>query len=77
MSEVIMRTTFKTFDELKAELGDNFERAIYDINVELLTEKHSLYNYVKLVLADMDRKKERMTTRGVLEYILNQLEGLE
>ncbi len=33
---------YKTFEELKEELGNEFERFLYEANLELLEEKENL-----------------------------------
>lgn len=70
---------YKTFEELKEELGNNFDEYMYKLNIELLTKIEKAVEYIE---------KERFIKDGNLaifvyldyndiEHLLNILNGEE
>ena len=37
---------YKTFEELKEELGDRYDKLMYDMNLELLKQKYKAIEYI-------------------------------
>ena len=60
---------YKSFEELKQELGDKFEEYMYKSNIELLSLKDKAINYYLKTLA----KNRSMPEEAVKMY--NYLEG--
>ena len=46
MSAIIKDRYFKTFEELKEELGDKFEEYMYKTNIELLNKLDKIKEYI-------------------------------
>lgn len=53
---------YKTFEELKEELGDEFEDYMYKANIELLTKINKAIEYIKenQYRLDLDRIKNEL-----------------
>jgi len=37
---------YKTFEEMKEELGDNYDRFMYDVNINLINKHNMALNYI-------------------------------
>ena len=44
---------YKTFEELKEELGDKYDRFMYDMNLELVKQKCKAIDYAKNCLENL------------------------
>ena len=38
---------YKSFEQLKKELGDNYDKVMYDMNLELIKQKQEAIQYIK------------------------------
>ena len=55
-----MNKEYKTFEELKEELGDKFEEFMYKANIELLDKVNQLedkLNKINAIVSNIDEKK--------------------
>lgn len=43
---------YKSFEELKEELGENYDRLMYDMNLELIKQKENTLDYVEHLIRD-------------------------
>lgn len=43
---------YKTFEELKEELGNNYDKFMYDMNLELLKQWENSYKEIRKFIAD-------------------------
>ena len=67
-----MKDNFKSFDELKEELGDKFEEYMYHANIELLKKFEDSKEYVSYLRKNCKyrlndghlRKLEKILTKG-------------
>jgi hypothetical protein len=66
-----MNEDYKTFEELKEELGDKFEEYMYKANIELLNKLDKIKEYCK------EEKEDLIAGGEVCEDILELLEEIE
>ncbi len=55
---------YKTFNELKQELGNDYERFLYRCNVELLEEKENLIKYLEDEIKECQNDIEMLEGTG-------------
>lgn len=60
MEEIQVIPKYKTFEELKQELGDKFEEFMYKANIELLTIRDEV---IKIISNDTDLNSSRQRKR--------------
>ena len=71
-----MMNNYKTFEELKEELGDKFEEYMYQANIELLTKIDRAIEILKDGLLQLDtRPREQVYSEQYLENAIEELGG--
>lgn len=61
-------SNYKTFEELKEELGDSFEEYMYKANLELLKIKDNAINYyLKMLAKNKSMPEEAVKMYNILE----------
>lgn len=51
-----MKEKYKTFEEMKNELGDKLDKYMYDANIELLTKIDSVVRKLENSIESIDKK---------------------
>ena len=64
---------YKTFEELKEELGDEFEDFLYKANIELLTKIDNAIEYIKKESWFCYKDNKEVLDRTPVEKLLNIL----
>ena len=55
---------YKSFEDLKKELGDNYDKVMYDMNLELIKQKQEAIQYIKSKDTNVTRFKKGI---GILD----------
>ena len=69
---------YKTFEELKEEIGDEFEDYMYKANIELLNKLQQKENIIKEVREYIEKEREKMKNHQYAVGIrrLNKIENI-
>lgn len=69
---------YKTFEELKEELKDKYDKFMYNMNLELVKELDQYKNNWEELKKCLDRKREGYQKAHIdIPYVLNKMKELE